>query len=382
MIRFSSARTEKGPQLHRYRELDGIRGLAALAVFLHHVGFSSIQNRLDWNGAFARLFQIFGYGAYGVDFFFVLSGFLITSILIQDRANPFFYRDFYWKRALRILPMYVLTLVIIGVLIPLSRTYILLSIFFICNFGVWFRVAASGPLWSLAIEEQFYLLWPRVVRSCSAGVLAGWATGLWVGTIVLRIAAASLGRHDYYITPLRADGLAAGALLACWNIHRRQRTLSLRFQTSLNLGALLVGGTLTWAGTVPKSPRGLPFGDAMTLTGVVFCATACIGFVIRHSGDGKLAWLRSTPLLFLGGISYAFYMLHLYVMVIYDRIFGAIGINDARAYAIRMGSVLLGTALICLVTRHLIELPAISLRRYVIARPTKGPESALPVLSD
>src|SRR5580698_4778406 len=112
--------------LAHIRELDGVRGIAAIMVFFHHVCFVSI-NPAGW-GAPVRFLRIISIpGNSGVDLFFALSGFLITSLLIEARSKPAYYHDFYWKRVLRILPLYILCLVGVLLFIPGTRGYVLLS---------------------------------------------------------------------------------------------------------------------------------------------------------------------------------------------------------------------------------------------------------------
>ena len=375
----TSSAAGPGPHMRHYLELDGIRGLAAMAVFVHHLFFAAIPSRQLWSSAWRVPFALFDLGAYGVDLFFVLSGFLITSLLLKDRESPYFYRDFYWKRALRILPMYVITLIIIGCLLRQSRGYILLSIFFIANFGVWFRVATGGALWSLAIEEQFYLLWPSLVRRCSVRVLIRCATIIWVTSVVLRFAVAVYGKHDFYLTPLRGDGLAAGALLACWNTELKTDVASAKGEAWLLASCSIVGALLIGISFAQQTSLSQPIAEAMTLTGAVVMSVAFVGMTIRKIGAVWLGWLRWPPLLFMGAISYAFYLLHLYVLTVYVKFAGDPAIGDVRACLVRGAIVFTVTVALCVVTRYCIELPAISLRRFVLARPTPPPESAMPL---
>ncbi len=202
--------------LRHVPELDGIRGLAALAVFFHHVCFTSVHVNAEpgWPSLIAWLYRMSAYGNRGVDLFFALSGFLITSILLQDRRSSRYYQDFYWKRALRILPLYLVCL--LGVLIFLHQyAYVALSAFFVVNFASVLHVQGFGPFWTLSIEEQFYLLWPTVVRRKTVAQVRGWALGLGVTAIGLRYVFALRGHHNYSLTFLHCDGLAFGALLAC-----------------------------------------------------------------------------------------------------------------------------------------------------------------------
>jgi peptidoglycan/LPS O-acetylase OafA/YrhL len=359
------------------RELDGVRGLAALMVFFHHVCFTSIPAG-DWSWPVRLLRALSAQGSYGVDLFFALSGFLITSLLIEARARPAYYRDFYWKRTLRILPLYLLCLLGVLLVVPGSRDYVILSALFLSNFAQVLHVQGAGPFWTLAIEEQFYLLWPTVVRRLGIDALRHCALAIGGGAILLRLIAALFGHRDYYFTFFHCDGLAWGAYLACWfserdaakeDTQREGYAIAIGLVTGVMLFVLAPGYT--------GSLRVLAFAACLRQTGVALLAAALIAFLITHAGARYLGVLRSGPLPFFGLISYAMYMLHLYVMELYDRLRGTSQAGNDLAYALRFVCVLGATVTLCLVSRYAIELPAISLRRFVLARPaTRQPEAA------
>ena len=163
---------------HRIRQLDAVRGIAILVVILHNEAGKHLP--AAWTPIFAN-------GWMGVDLFFVLSGFLITGILLDTKGSQHFIRDFYIRRCLRIWPLYYSLLLFMFVLVPLVRPEEAIEIFgersqpwwsyplFLQNFFVPIPQNAAGPLgvtWSLGIEELFYLLWPwafarvRIVRCC------------------------------------------------------------------------------------------------------------------------------------------------------------------------------------------------------------------------
>ena len=151
----------------RIPQLDAVRGIAVLVVMLHN------------SGAFPRLFA---HGWMGVDLFFVLSGFLISGILLDTKQSESYFNNFYIRRCLRIWPLYYSALVFMFVLVPFLRPSEASAIFasrsspwwafplFLQNFLVPSPTGATGLLgvtWSLAVEEQFYLVWPWVIRYCS-----------------------------------------------------------------------------------------------------------------------------------------------------------------------------------------------------------------------
>jgi peptidoglycan/LPS O-acetylase OafA/YrhL len=362
------------------RELDGLRGVAALMVFFHHVCFTSIPagESIAWSLPVRLLWTLSIEGSYGVDLFFVLSGFLITSLLLEARARPAYYHDFYWKRALRILPLYLLCLLGVLLFVPGSRDFVLLSAFFLSNFAHALHVQGGGPFWTLAIEEQFYLLWPTVVRRRAVAALQRWALGIGVGTILLRLLAAVFGHRDYYFTFFHCDGLAWGSWLACWFSQHEAGKRNVR-RTGLAITVALSAGIVLFAAsqTSPDSLRALAFAACLRQTGVALFAAAILASLITHTGARSLDVLRSGVLPFFGLVSYAMYMLHLYVMEIYDGLRGAPRIGDDLAYALRFAAVLGGTLALCLLSRYAIELPAISLRRFLLARPApRRPDDA------
>jgi peptidoglycan/LPS O-acetylase OafA/YrhL len=360
------------PRLGHLTELDGIRGIAALMVFCHHLCFTDL-NPAAWTGIIHGIAVVTSFWDAGVDVFFVLSGFLITSILIRDRKSPNYYQDFYWKRALRILPLYAICALVLLLTVPGSGRFVLLCVFFLANFAHVFHVPAPGPFWSLAIEEQFYLLWPTVVRRRSIATLRHWALAIILTVIALRCLFAWFGHYNYWFTFLRCDGLALGALLACM-LERCQRVgqgLAARRGVLLRM---LGGGAviLALAQLIPSTPpRSIAYHSAMQATGISLLCSGLVGLAIAYSGHRWLAPLRSNVLIFFGLISYAFYMFHLFVLSTYDRVRGPLESGNVTGYLTRIVVVLVVTIVLALLSRYAIELPIMSLRKYVLRRPTK-----------
>ena len=359
-------------RLRHIPELDGARGLAALMVFFHHVCFSTIHTD-QWSPGVVLLRKISEYGSTGVDLFFVLSGFLITSILIETRHRPSYYPDFYWKRVLRILPLYVTCLVLVLTFFPEMWRGVLLSMVFLVNFGSVFHIGMFGPFWSLAIEEQFYLIWPSIVRPHSVRQLARWSASLAILCILVRLFAGYFDHRNYFYTFYRCDGLALGALMACWFEQRSDRPAAHRRENLVLNGGLLLGVALLLVGFYLVAPRNAGFVAPFFQTGITLIAAAFIGRLIRDSGRSYLAPLRSPALTFFGLISYAFYMLHLFVLEGYDHLRPLPAAGDNPAYLLRVIVVLAGTTAAALVSRYAIELPALSLRKYVLRAPSPPP---------
>jgi len=202
-------------------QLDALRGLAVLYVMLFHISKNVPSLHFDW---------LFHYGFTGVDLFFVLSGFLITGILLETRDHQRFFTNFYARRALRIWPLYYSLLVFVFVFLPIAQPQIKATIFeqsrpwqsfpfFLQNYLP--KTVGFGPLevtWTLAIEEQFYLIWPLIVwliprRRLKLVALAAIA----VSTVLRFCVFHNLLFLETYTNALtRMDGLGLGAFLAIW----------------------------------------------------------------------------------------------------------------------------------------------------------------------
>ena len=161
------------PLLRRFiPELDVLRGIAILGVLFFH-GFRADYGELRFTGVRRLLIFATQPGSLGVNLFFVLSGFLITGILLESRSRPDYYRRFYTRRALRILPAYYSLLILLGLLHQASAGFLGLSFIYLSNMTNFFAVSMDyHPLWSLAVEEHYYIIWPSVVKNLKPRLLA------------------------------------------------------------------------------------------------------------------------------------------------------------------------------------------------------------------
>jgi peptidoglycan/LPS O-acetylase OafA/YrhL len=300
-------------------ELDVLRGLAILAVLFYHGLYWS--NATSSNHLATLFIKATVVGWLGVNLFFVLSGFLITGTLIDTKGRPSFYRKFYLRRALRILPAYlalVLFLLLIGWLSFASATVALLFLTNNYRLNTFFHVG-YGPLWSLSVEEQFYLIWPSIVGRVSVRVLTFISIALCLVEPFLRWLDASghlrLGDVNQ-ATYLIADNLALGALAA---IFARSSYGTLRNGVRLGLG-LCTAGLAIFA-------VGYPFG-ILHRVNVVGNTLQSVPWNIFFAGVLLLALgLRSplassiwaAPLRFFGYISYGLYLVHFLIFVSYDN---------------------------------------------------------------
>lgn len=205
----------------RVPELDGLRAFAILPVLATHFW--------SYPPSTVVLNRVAATGWAGVDLFFVLSGYLITGVLLDSRRSAHYYRNFFGRRVLRIFPLYYLLLLVVFVALPMvghnpaliaAARDRWLYVTYLANVALAFhgwQLFCLDTTWSLAVEEQFYLCWPSVVRRCSEKALGRLLILLIVSMPLLRTGALALGlswRGTLMLTPFRLDTLAVGALIA------------------------------------------------------------------------------------------------------------------------------------------------------------------------
>ncbi len=213
----------------RIPELDGIRGMAILLVLAYH--YISVSIPPDAGPGFLFVRQIFSKGWSGVDLFFVLSGFLITGILIDKRDSKNYFKIFYFRRINRIFPLYFFFLLVFFVIqkyesswgifspglfsntIPFSPYLLFLQNFTMALHGT-FGNEYLAVTWSLAIEEQFYLILPLLVRFSHPKRLPLNFIFFISIPLILRATIGSGGHFGFVLTPWRMDSLFLGSLLA------------------------------------------------------------------------------------------------------------------------------------------------------------------------
>ncbi len=301
--------------------LDGVRGLAIVLVLAHNFslldGATSIVARLVSLGLDA--------GWVGVGLFFVLSGFLITGILLDTREAENYWGAFLARRALRIFPLYYAVLFVAFVVaplfgrVPLGAEHQLWLWTYLANFAP--PVAIFSHVWSLSIEEQFYLLWPLFVRRLSRRGITAFSCALVGVAVVSRLALrqSSFGPEAAYVfTFARVDALALGALSAVALRDARARARIAKRRTALRGLALLVGlGTFVATRGAPRT------GAATQMFGYTAFALVFAWFVLdaatalpREPLARVLAW---RPLRSIGRYSYAMYIFHLPIHLLVGR---------------------------------------------------------------
>jgi peptidoglycan/LPS O-acetylase OafA/YrhL len=375
---------DSGADRHGHRvlrhigELDGLRGLAALWVYLLHTLLEprAVNGTAPLSMGWKIYTWICSGGSYGVDIFFVLSGFLITSLLLLDRENPNYFHDFYWKRALRILPVFMLYLVAVWFSTPYGHGYVLLSLLFVVNFDVLLRVVDAGPAWTLAIEEQFYLLWPQAVRRMSLRSIS--ILALLLGTLGLLLPILQVAALHHVVvryTWNRVGGLGLGALLACQRIEKQSMPGWIR-QCVAGLNsrpALLLCVALGLLAVVPVTLPPYLLTPAIAVTS--FLTYRFILYVLQHPGSHGLRWMRSRPMRWLGDISYSLYLFHTIVLILWDKFLPPVGLV-LLPFLLRLAGISAVTVAICLLLRYFVELPAQTLRRFVLRRSRKQADAS------
>lgn len=301
-------------------ELDSLRGVAILLVLFYH-GFFWSNNDTGLHGLAKAFVAATEPGWLGVNLFFVLSGFLITGILLDSKSDKHYFRRFYVRRALRILPAYYGILLILFLAGMKPRAFLILSFFYLSNITPLLGVTSSyGVLWSLAVEEHFYLLWPSFVRKLSIRALEHFAIGVACVVPVLRLASYLLGWREglSQYTWLAADGLAMGAWLA---ICVRKPSLTRGRLLRICMAAL----GIVFVATITGAHFGIltrvrPLGATLQLSCGNLGFLGLIGLALLV-GTGRWKGLVRRPILkFYGDISYGLYLIHLLVFAQYDRV--------------------------------------------------------------
>jgi peptidoglycan/LPS O-acetylase OafA/YrhL len=338
--------------------LDGLRGFAILLVLADHSGIRIAA----------------GAGQLGVTIFFVLSGFLITTLLLEERARSgrVSFRRFYWRRALRLLPALAALLGVVALLLAAAGRAgeiagdIVPVLFYVMN---WTTIAGHNPgllshTWSLSIEEQFYFVWPVLLMATLAigrGRLP-WVVALLVGVTVTATFLRFLlwmGPPSYYRvyegTDTRMDSLAIGCLLAL--VFARRPVVV----PPLAMAAMAAAILATLRATNVESMA------TIGLSVTAFAAAGLVAGAATGAGERVLAW---RPLAYLGVISYGLYLWHRPVM----RAFTESGLGGVPWAVAAMFAVSIGLAFL---SRRLVEDPFLRLkdRYFSSTAPTTAPSA-------
>jgi peptidoglycan/LPS O-acetylase OafA/YrhL len=357
-----SSRNKVGDRLH-VPALDGVRGIAILAVMAFHFSLGNLK----------VLGPVFSAGWAGVDLFFALSGFLITGILNDARGTEGYFLNFYARRTLRIFPLYFGVLAVVFLLLP--RFVPLSSVdmvspggerpfwLYYSNFAIYLFGWPAKPMahfWSLAVEEQFYLLWPLVVWCLPPKRQLYFCISLITGVELIRVAAVLLHvsyTATAYLTPFRIDVLAAGALgsiavrlypKSSYKIARRLLAVA---------GLFLVG--------VFIARSGFSLLDyVFRLVGYPLLTAFCAAFVVTASASGMISSLASVSVLKqFGKYSYGMYVYHQLLIHCWEHLFPVRKLGLLGFAALSMCA----TCAIAYLSWHLFEVHFLKLKRFFVA---------------
>jgi peptidoglycan/LPS O-acetylase OafA/YrhL len=370
----------------RLPTLDGIRGLAIGLVLCHN-----LQLLDDPHGVLARLFEMgLDRGWVGVQLFFVLSGFLITGILLDTQSAPNHFRSFFARRALRIFPVYYLMLLVVLVLLPLLGVThnipppgLQSQLPFWLYYANW--TAPSGPsqftlshVWSLAVEEQFYWIWPLVlyrlsVRQCLIVCVsvAGAALAIRMGMVAANMNPEAMYKFSF----CRMDALAlGGAAAAAMRLPGAAQWLGRWRGTVLSFALLLLlAGLLVTRGYGRVSP--LTQGVGYSVLALVFCLFIALAANADQGRDhGVARALRAAPLRALGKYSYGMYVFHWPLHELLGvRVLAALGVQrsgDVLTSVLYIGAAGTASLLLAMLSYHFIEAPILGWKRLFEAAPS------------
>ncbi len=317
----------------RIPALDGVRALASLMVVAYHFGPHIIRTA---DSHFRFLLRFPRHGVEGVDLFFVLSGFLISGILVRERSSPRYFSTFYWRRVFRVLPLYCLVLAGYSVAIlwlggkaaeygrlfenplPLWTYWLYFQNFAMAFAGTYGAIWMAGS-WSLAIEEQFYCTLPLVVRRVSDNVLMRIAAAGMILPIFLRALEQRTrflpGIANAVLLPMRVDSLSAGIIVM---LLLRNYGDAVRDRPRLfRLSGALVG--FVWL-IFPTLPPAISVRMGFLKVTISALAFGLLILNIQLRPRTVVARILSTrPARLLGNMAYSTYLVHPIVLCIVFR---------------------------------------------------------------
>jgi peptidoglycan/LPS O-acetylase OafA/YrhL len=302
--------------------LDGVRGLAIIMVlFVHFIGDAHA-----YSGFERILMKASNYGFYGVDLFFVLSGYLITGILYDSKGSSHYFRNFYMRRILRIFPLYygvLFLLFFVLRLVPSVYPPALLESSrqqsWIWPYGVNVFVALRGEwalpyvshFWSLAVEEHFYLVWPAVVAFASRETLLKICSACALFALILRITLALSGLNEISIqvlTPCRLDALCIGGFLAVASRSDARDRLARAARPALLLFGASIVLVSVWSSTTHRLLAIVhPIRGSLI---ALFFGALLIACVNADGADWLGRFFGHRVMRFFGKYSYGIYVFH------------------------------------------------------------------------
>jgi len=381
--------------------LDGIRGIAILLVLMvHFIPPVAMQWRVaEW---FMKVFATGGW--VGVDLFFVLSGFLITGILLRTKDRPRYFVNFYMRRTLRIFPLYFLALLIVFGALPhfidtprfaTLQEHQYFHWLYLTNVGLLAAgkeamdsdVATLAVYWSLAVEEHFYLVWPTVIYFCRTRTVKIVCAAVIASAFLIRSGGVlALGSTSMfaYQTPARMDGLAVGALVATLLYERgtiglRQLLRPIAIIAAI-AGTVLLAHFLYMKGLWASHWFMRTFGLSMLLG--IFAAVLIASVSVPNGALSRV--LSSSTLRFFGKYSYGMYVIHallipaLLTLLPREQWMGFFGDQVMIGSLSLVAAKIAICTVLAVVSFHFYEMPFLRLKRSFESKPHATSTEAVP----
>lgn len=329
-------------------QLDSFRFMAVFLVMFGHWIDLPILKEFNWFLA-----------SCGVNLFFVLSGFLITGILLKNKGKPNVLRQFYARRFLRIFPLYYLVVFIAGLFgLIWTKSEFLLLVSYTSNIESAFSGSSYGPfshVWSLAVEEQFYILFPFVVLFTANRRLPFVFLSMTIIAVASRLSGFLFVDHvdwfAYIFTPTCFDCFAIGATLAYLRMYKPNLLQRILQPSELFIFVLSLCITLYIGSYAPGS-------DWIRIVSTRLLFSIFAFWLIGKASYSQFPKiLENRILVYLGRITYGLYVYHYFMPYIFERMFGVKGIALAPVY-------LLSTIAIASLSWFLFEKPVNSLKRF------------------
>jgi peptidoglycan/LPS O-acetylase OafA/YrhL len=344
--------------------LDGVRAIAALMVLFFHC-----FQITSYSSTAGLLLQKIGYlGQTGVSLFFVLSGFLITRILLQQVKSPNYFYNFFLRRSLRIFPLYFFYLALFYFILPVfqSKPIAHFSLqwyywIYIQDFATTFRWPSIGPrhFWSLAIEEHFYLFWPIIVLYSSSKGLIISCFSLVAISIVTRILLVSHDYETYFFTFARLDEISLGCLLAILEYKKILQRLPIQWVERSFFVIVITAGTLWFLFTAQANP----IIQVVKYQFISLTYLLAVAWVVKAPTQNVIIRVLSSKYMtFTGSISYGIY------------VYQALAIGWIKHYNVSnnvvfFAGVILAIYLMATISFYLIEKPILSLKSKLTRQP-------------